>query len=185
MKIWHKIALVYIFILGLNCSTQAQTSMEDKIKASELNMQGIQLLQQKRNESAREYFQKAADTDPSTGEYPNNVGVTYLNDGKLELALKYFTKASEVEPSLPRPFYNLGVVYQALREDEKAATSYEKAVSLSPNAESYFNLGIVYSRLGNKTKAIQSYEKFINIAPKEYVGPIKDAKEKIAALKKG
>lgn len=156
----------------------------DQIKAQEENLKGLQALAEGRWPEAENFFKLASELNPSSPEYPGNVGIALMNQGKGKESVVFFIKAIEIDPVYAKGYYNLGVCYQNLKDFKQSIRNYEKAVDLVPTMiEARFNLGLVYSFIGEKAKAKANYEEFIKLAPKvSYEKQIIDAKNKIKEL---
>lgn len=70
------------------------------------------------------------------------LGAGYYAQNQLAIALEEFTIATKTDPAYAMGHNGLGLVYGVLREDEKAETSFRKALQLDPrSAESHNNYG--------------------------------------------
>ncbi|MDX1957400.1 MAG: tetratricopeptide repeat protein [Leptospiraceae bacterium] len=173
MKNWFSI---FFFVFGTLLG-------EDLMKAKELNVKGVSLLNTNPSE-ALTLFKEAMGLDSKTPDYPSNAGVALLNQKNYNEAISFFNKALEISPNHTSAHFNLGVCYQAMGDNQKSVQAYAKAVSLNPEMpEAYFNLGLVYSRLNNKKMAITNYQKFLKVAnPSTMSKPIQDANNRIKQL---
>ncbi len=59
-----------------------------------------------------------------------------------------------------------GNIYEALRDFEKAAREYKKAIGISPdNPEAYNNLGVTYKNTGDFSKSEIAFKQAMALAP--------------------
>jgi hypothetical protein len=73
---------------------------------------------------------------------------------------------AQTSPTVPYTWNNMGDVYSRHGDLEKAAESFQRAISLNPNyADAYHNLGQTYRGLGEIGDAILMYEKALVYNP--------------------
>lgn len=85
----------------------------------------------------------------------NNAGWAYYNMRKYPRALEHFRMATYLKPQFCLGFNNLGLTQQAMRNEQDAVRSYQKAIELCPTnyAEPHFNLAKIYQNLGEMNLA--------------------------------
>ncbi|MCI8518567.1 MAG: tetratricopeptide repeat protein [Hungatella sp.] len=80
-------------------------------------------------QKAREYYQKAIDTSPSSARCWRLMGKFLANVVKdQDQALPYLEKSVELAPDSTYGYMKLGEVYEALGRDREAAACYEKSL---------------------------------------------------------
>jgi len=80
---------------------------------------------------------------------------------------------------------SLGYAYQQVKDEQNAATYFEKAASATNSTiseESLFNLGSIYKKLGEADKSQQALQKILNDYPNSIYSDM--VEEELAALKK-
>jgi tetratricopeptide (TPR) repeat protein/2-polyprenyl-3-methyl-5-hydroxy-6-metoxy-1,4-benzoquinol methylase len=86
-----------------------------------------------------------------------------LGDNKA--AIEFVQQATRAAPTQPVFHYNLGGLLKDQGQLELAASSYERALSLAPDAETLCNLGIVLRALGRLEESIDSYRRALKLRP--------------------
>lgn len=92
------------------------------------------------------------------------IGISYLNLGQFEDAIEYLDEFdSDDEMLAPIAKGAMGDAYLELGNDQKAASFYEKAISISNNDFTtpiyLLKAGEVYEKLNENEKAIKAYER--------------------------
>lgn len=87
---------------------------------------------------------------------------------QLNKALKLSEKAVKLLPNNERTHKSLGFVLSALNNFDAAIRSYEKALSINPNAwDVIINMGDIYEISGQLTNAISYYKKAFHVIDKQ------------------
>ena len=118
---------------------------------------------------SREHFERSLALRPQAPETWNNLGTLDLLEGKWDKAIEWFQKAADdLTYQTPQYAYNnMGLAYFNKGAVEKAVSSYEEALKLSPSySPAYFNLGTAYEAMGKQEKAINAYKRAIQHYPK-------------------
>ncbi len=85
-----------------------------------------------------------------------NIGKIYQRSGHPALALRQFERASSLEPNKPFPWLALGDVYESLGQKKKAASAYQRSLSLAKDPEYRNLLPVLLERLRNPEKRRES-----------------------------
>lgn len=138
-------------------ATPAEVSMRD----------GLEAFSKGRYSEAAEYFQKAAELDPSNPVAFNNLGLSYVRMARTRDAIDAFERAVSLRPTSSNFQYNLARIYQLAKNYPKAVEHYEKTLSLDPgNALAHAHLGQLYGREEERyPEAIEELKKSIALDP--------------------
>lgn len=109
-------------------------------------------------------------------------GAAAFKKGNYQEALRAYVEAKAEAPEDPRLDYNLGAVFYKLGQYEKAAQSFQAALSAPDDAlkeKSLYNLGNVAFRQGDLPRAVDYYQKALALDPDDL-----DARKNLAFVKK-
>jgi tetratricopeptide (TPR) repeat protein len=94
--------------------------------------------------------------------------------GKPRDALQAFDRAVALDPEFGRAYANMALIYTNLKQEDKAKSSYEKAlqkVDRMTEREKYRTLGVYYLGLvRNYEKAIENYRALVTAYPADNMG---------------
>ena len=96
---------------------------------------GVSLLNEKKFDDARKYFQKAIHINSA---YPNayyNLGLVFTSEKNYKESVKFFKKALGKNPEFALAHLALGTVYNKLDEKENAIDHFNYYLELSPNSQ--------------------------------------------------
>ncbi len=112
-------------------------------------------------------FTNAISLYPTAQAAHNNLGMVYYITGDLNAAEEHFNKAVAIRP-LASTYANLGSLYRRQGQMQKALTTYQDALRMSPNErDAYFGLGILFSQAGEFPQAELAYQKAIELDPSD------------------
>jgi len=101
-----------------------------------LNNLGYSLVERNdRLGEALELIQRAVDAAPDNPSFLDSLGWAYFKMGKLEEAERYLSMAVGSETKSPTVHEHLGDLYERLAKKELALKAWQKALSLSQEAE--------------------------------------------------
>lgn len=117
-------------------------------------------LQQGKYEQAIPYFQKSLQIRPYWSTY-SNLGTAYFFLKQYPNSVQMFEKAVELNPNNTLTMVNLADGYRAAGDSQKAAESYEKAISLGfkelqtnpQNSEALDEIALSFAKLGKGAEA--------------------------------
>lgn len=115
-------------------------------------------------------------------EFPNEVGLIidelniYLVQGRQKEVIQNLDAAIKLDPTNATLYFALGTAYDQLKDKEKAAVNYQKAIDNKPNYfDAYYNLGALYfnegAELANEANKIPFNQQ------KKYEEALKKAKD--------
>jgi tetratricopeptide (TPR) repeat protein len=104
-------------------------------RATALNEQGMQLMQQKNYEAAIPKFEEAAQLNQGDPLFANNAGFAYYKLERYEDSLYWFNKAIEIDPNRAMAFLNLGDACAKLGRNAEAREAYQKYLSQAPDSK--------------------------------------------------
>ena len=113
-----------------------------------------------RFDAAQIEFEQAIRYKPDSRESYYNLGKLLSVQDNWEPARKAFESALRIEPQYVEAMDALGFALEALGEDERAVTTYQKAVALNDERHGTFalphvNLSAYYNRTGDPGKALE------------------------------
>ena len=105
----------------------------------------IYLVEQKDNEKAIDYLQKAQEAFPDNPDFLKREITVLITNEKYDEAKDKLAKAIEAEPDNAILYYNRGYLYEQMGDGEQAVENYQKATELDPNYfDAAFNLAAYY-----------------------------------------
>ncbi|GBC83944.1 Photosystem I assembly protein Ycf3 [bacterium HR11] len=122
-------------------------------------------------QTAKAYFQKVVEQDPTYAQAYFNLALTQAILGECEAALQNFQRAVDQQF---QPSGNVLLTYHAARAQcferlnrwADAAAEYEALIKLMPdNGTFYLNIGQAYVRSEQYDKALEAYRKFLQLEP--------------------
>ena len=143
---------------------------EDPGGADALYGLGSVYLHQQKNKEAREYLQRAVQ---SQANYPgmmpnawNNLGIVAAREGNTDEAIEYFLKALELNPEHVVALGNLASAYRQKKDLENARIVLERALRIDPdNAEINFSMGMVCAQSNDLARAYEYLQKALAARP--------------------
>jgi len=154
--------------------SEATTSSLEALKAYSL---GNKARNEKGNETALPYDQRAIELDPNFATGYAAVGADYYTLGELGRASDYFTKAFQLrEHASEREKLEITANYylSVTGELDKAAQTYQEEIESYPrDYRAHLHLGNVYAEQGQYERAAESYRQCLGLAPDNvapYVG---------------
>ena len=133
------------------------------------NLLGIILLDQKKINEAKKYFEQGLKIDPNFAMIYNNLGLLFTKNNSnrdIVKAEKCYKKSIELDNSIAEPCNNLGSLYISLNLYEKAIACFENAIAKDPNFSfAYFNLGSTFITMGKFSDAKKYLNKSIELNP--------------------
>jgi serine/threonine protein kinase/tetratricopeptide (TPR) repeat protein len=145
---------------------QATTSSLEALKAYSL---GNKARNEKGNEAALPYDQRAIELDPNFAMGYRAVGSDYFALAELGRASDYYTKAFQLrEHASEREKLAITADYYSYvtGELDKAAQTYQEEIESYPrDSGAHLGLGILYAEQGQYEKAAESYRQSLRLAP--------------------
>ena len=91
---------------------------------------GMALRASGRPEEARAIFERAIETDPTSPNGYNQLGLMYLEEQKWDEAAESFSRAIKASPQWSNYYYNLGRALRGAGKLERAIAAFKKAVDI-------------------------------------------------------
>ncbi|WKN43530.1 tetratricopeptide repeat protein [Tunicatimonas pelagia] len=105
----------------------------------------IYLVENKNEEKALDYLQKAQVAFPDDPEFLKREITMLINNEKYDEAEQKLTKAIDAEPDNPMLYYNQGYLYEQMGKGEQAVESYKKSIEQDAQYfDANFNLAAYY-----------------------------------------
>lgn len=137
-------------------------------------------LQQNNPAEASFYFQKALEYpgEPATlAQIHNNLAILEMQQGALAEAEKHFQQSLALAPDSARHRIAYGWLLTKESRYDEAATQYEQAIKISPDATAYFSLGTVLEQQHRLDEAADAYRKALALSPN-----LQEAKARLDAI---
>ena len=166
-------ALARLALCNFNLGNLKKASEEsDKALAGDPNgfdpllVRGIMLARSAKEESAYQYFEKAARASSEEPLPYYNMALIEIKRGERGKAEYHLLKSIELDRYNASPFRALGRLYRDERRFEDALRLLEKAKRLNPdNPEIYLELGTLALKMNNPADASAALEKGVLLAP--------------------
>jgi len=131
---------------------------------AEINyFKGAKYFAEQNNNTALEYFQKAAQLDSSNGRIIHALGSAYYQLGMQEEAQKILQQTTEIYNDR-NTFRNLGLSYMQSGDLQNAEEEFEQAIYLDPKFwKAYNDLASFYVYQDEYEKAIETWQKAIDL----------------------
>jgi len=138
----------------------------DSNQADALQFLGLIAHQQKKNELAVGFIQRAIRAAPSNPVYHCNLGVMLKDLGRLDEAVSCYSRSLEIKPDYAVALSNMGNALLDQGKLEEAVACYVKALEIRPDyAEAHSNMGNALKGQGKLDEAIACYNRALEIRP--------------------
>lgn len=128
---------------------------------------GVAYTNIKKNEKAKECFDKCIELTPDFSMAYYNRGNVYKEMGDDKAALADYTKAIELKKNYEMAYFNRGVIESKLKDYKDAIKDYSKTIELNPdNSLAYYNRGNAYRNVKKYPEALSDYDNAIRLNPK-------------------
>ena len=114
-----------------------------------------------------ERLQEMLQKDPSNFQARRELSVILADKGFNEEALSNLEYLEKYFPDDADISYNIGIIYEKLKDFEKAEKAYEKALSISHQADFYYNLGEVLINLNKWDAGIEAFKEVLKTDPND------------------
>lgn len=111
-------------------------SKDDEAKAANIKDQGNELMKQNKYEEAIEKYTQAIDISPNAIFYCNRAAA-FSKVGRHDDAVNDAKSALQLDPEYGKAYARMGFAYLSMNKLTDAQASYERALSLDPNNQSY------------------------------------------------
>ncbi|MBN1633465.1 MAG: tetratricopeptide repeat protein [Ignavibacteria bacterium] len=142
----------------------------EKVKAADLEYEdfikiGTMYSDMKNMTDALQYYKKAVEMEPESGDGYYELGKAYFNNENYISAIENFNKAKAkgLKTSILYLYSGLANYYE--KEFEEAAIDFQNSVDLTPTTISYLFLAKSYRQLGKNEEAIKEYENALTLEP--------------------
>ncbi len=147
-----------------------QASREDPSSAEALYGIGSVYLNQNKNASAREAFERAvklqADYPDTLPDAWNNLGVIATREGRVDESIQRFQDALRLNPHHVLALDNLGNAYRLQKNWDEARKVLERVLVIAPqDPEANYSLGMVYAQANETGKAYEYLQRALQARP--------------------
>ncbi|XP_014480918.1 PREDICTED: small glutamine-rich tetratricopeptide repeat-containing protein alpha isoform X1 [Dinoponera quadriceps] len=122
-----------------NAELGPEATPEAKAEAERLKNEGNALMKAEKHKEALSNYTKAIELDGRNAVYYCNRAAVHSKLGNHTLAIKDCHTALSIDPSYSKAYGRLGLAYSSLEKHKEAKESYEKALAMEPDNESYRN----------------------------------------------
>ncbi|XP_032684401.1 small glutamine-rich tetratricopeptide repeat-containing protein alpha-like [Odontomachus brunneus] len=122
-----------------NVELGPEATSEAKAEAERLKNEGNALMKAEKHQEALANYTKAIELDGRNAVYYCNRAAVHSKLGNHTLAIKDCHTALAIDPSYSKAYGRLGLAYSGLDKHKEAKESYEKALAMEPDNESYRN----------------------------------------------
>jgi eukaryotic-like serine/threonine-protein kinase len=120
-------------------------------------------------EGAEQAYRKAAQLAPEDWIPHSEYGKFLYHAARYEAAAEEWKQALRLSDNNIFMLRNLGAAYQMLSEPEEAASSFQKALEIQPDAGTWNNLATLRFFQGNYSESVKGFQKAVDIAPTNYL----------------
>jgi Tfp pilus assembly protein PilF len=144
--------------------------LEQVLKINSNNHSALQLLATayhalKRNDDAKEYFNKCLAIEPDNPETLNNIALSHSNSREYNKSIEILKKAIQLKPDSPSLHANLGLQYRHLEDCENAIKQFKLALEIKESPTTLAMLGGCYGELKELDLAEECIRKALHIDP--------------------
>ncbi len=154
---------------------QAESSFQQALRDDPLSAEasygmGSVYLNQGKNATARETFEKVVKLKPKYSEtWPdawNNLGVIATREGQVGDSIPFFQRALQLNPHHLLSLDNLGNAYRQQKRWDEARETLERAVEVAPeDPEANYSLGMVFAQTSDNDKAYEFLQRALKSRP--------------------
>ncbi|MFA6451360.1 MAG: tetratricopeptide repeat protein [bacterium] len=155
---------LYLFQSALDSEPANQEAKEGVARA--LNLIGIELSENDRNDEAIFTFKRAIEFDSLWSAPQVNLGNCFCNIGDIERARAAYSRGIELEMDNPQAHFNLGRLLSDEEDYEAAEFEFLQILDIEPTyPDAHFEIGRIYSMRSDFESAIFHYEQEIQSNP--------------------
>ena len=122
-------------------------------------------------QTAKQYFELAAEKDPNDHEFKHCAAVNALQLDEQNQALTWLLEVYALAPELEDLNHNIGAIYLTQGQFKSALFHWLKEHNSNPTTESFYNIGITYQYL-NRLEDARNYLKEALIREPEHLGAL-------------
>ncbi len=159
-------ALGYLGPASQGDEEKAEEASDPEKLASWHSNEGVALLREGRYGEAKEAFQQAIASDPSSPSAHNNLGLAQMELREPADAEMSFKRALSLDPGYVKAHVNLAVLYDRAGRDSLAVREYRRALEIEPSKASVHGaLGTFYAKRGLFQEALPHMRRANEIEP--------------------
>lgn len=172
-----RLTLLFFLVLVAGCATnETRTAGADKPAVhTAYTRLGIEYLQARDLQGAKNAFQKALEIAPDDGEAYNGLALTFQIEGEAELAEEYFRKATRYAPQSAMIHNNFGAFLFSAQRYEEACKELARATEdpfYNRRSQAFENLGRCYRLLDKSEAAQHAFSRALQISPSRMISMI-------------
>lgn len=116
--------------------------------------------------TAKNYFEKSVEANPSSSEYVSKLAGIYEKMQQFPEAITWYKKTLEIDEKDSLSWNKLGNIYYDLSDFSNAKICYRKALDNDKNTVVYFkNLGLAHRQLNEWQESLQAYNDALKLMP--------------------
>jgi Flp pilus assembly protein TadD len=105
--------------------------------------------------------------DPQAAQEHFMAGKDSLERGDAAAAIRDLEEAARKDPTSKEIQFSLGLAYAQVGRYPEAAQSFETALTLGADANTYSNLGVIYYKMGRLEDAVTQYQEALKLKPND------------------
>jgi predicted O-linked N-acetylglucosamine transferase (SPINDLY family) len=116
---------------------------------------------------AEDLYRRLLHADPSSFSAYHMLGLLLAQDGRAAQSLPFIAEALKRKPDDPAALVNYANVLSLMGRHKEAVSSYDRALAIAPDAETFKNRGFALQSLGQLAQALASYAKASALDPSD------------------
>jgi serine/threonine-protein kinase len=120
-------------------------------------------------EDAEQAYKKAVELAPEDWIPHSEYGKLLYRAAHYQAAAEEWKQALRLADNNIFMLRNVGAAYQMLSEPEKAASAFQKALEIQPDAGTWNNLATLRFFQGNYSESVKAFQKAVDIDPNNYL----------------
>jgi len=137
-----------------------------KLKAEQLNRQGIELSESGKLDKALLAFTTALEMEPANSEVIYNTALVFMKKKDWTAAVRLLHRVEQLEPEEMDYLVDLGLCHYEQQQYEQAELCYRRALEKNPmNKRGWNNLGVLHFIKEDYTEAAELFKTALSLDP--------------------
>ena len=126
---------------------------------------GVALVGLDRLEEAIAEWRKALAVRPNNWQVLSEMGAALFTASRYDEAAEVYAQLTELRPDSAVGFHMLGSVHQQRGDKTRALEYYQRAIAVTPAAQTYSNIGVLHHLRGEYAQAIEAFRQALALRP--------------------